>query len=76
MSIHKDEADDRSGSNRVRGMDDLMMYYRRVKTTNLIDSYLRSQKIMIPGAEKKYKRKVEIVYLRLHWNQGDAKPER
>lgn len=76
LSIHKDEAEDRSGSARVRGMDDLMMYYRRVNTPNLIDSFLREQKIMIPGVEEKYGRKVEIVYLRLHWNPSNEKPSR
>lgn len=76
LSIHKDEADDRSGSARVRGMDDLQMYYRRINTPNLIDSFLREQKIMIPGAEEKYRRKVEIVYLRLHWNPENEKPSR
>lgn len=76
LSIHKDEAEDRSGSARIRGMDDLMMYYRRIGTPRLIDSFLREQKIMIPGAERKYKRKVETVYLRLHWNPNNEKPQR
>lgn len=76
LSIHKDEAEDRSGTSRVRGMDDMQMYYRAFNTTRLGDSFRRSRKYMIPGAEKKYRRKVEIVYLRIHWNPDHERPKR
>lgn len=71
---HRD--DERSGSARVRGMDDMQMHYRRMTTPKLIDSFLREQKKMIPGAEARYKRKIEIVYLRVSWNPDNKKPER
>lgn len=76
LSFNKEKDEERSGSSRVRGMDDMMMYYRRMRTPKLIDSFLREQRIMIPGAEKRYKRKAEIVYVRLHWNPNNQKPER
>lgn len=76
MGFDKEHDEERSGTARVKGMDDMMMYYRRVNTPNLIDSFLRQQKIMIPGAEARYKRKIEIVYLRLHWNPDNEQPKR
>lgn len=85
LSLKKDEADERSGSARIRGADSMEMYYRQIVTgrqsargmsTNLIDAFLRSQKQMIPGAEKKYRRKVEHVYIRIHWNPKGSKPDR
>lgn len=76
LGFNQQRDDERSGSARVRGMDDMQMYYRRMTTPKLIDSFLREQKKMIPGAEARYKRKIEIVYLRLNWNPGNKKPER
>jgi len=76
IGFNKEIDEERSGSARVRGMDDLQMYYRRVNTPNMIDSFLREQMIMIPGAEDRFKRKIEIVYIRLHWNPENEKPSR
>ena len=76
LGFNKERDDERSGSARVRGMDDMQMHYRRMTTPKLIDSFLREQKKMIPGAEARYKRKIEIVYLRVNWNPSNKKPER
>jgi hypothetical protein len=76
MSIHKKEEGERSGSSRIRGKDELEMYYRRISTPNMIDSFLRQQKVMLPGIEDKYNRKVETVYVRLHWNRTNEQPSR
>lgn len=61
---------------RFKGMNELSMYYTRVKTANIISAFGAARTKMTRGAEKKYRRKAETVFVRIHWNPDNAKPKR
>jgi hypothetical protein len=61
---------------RYRGMNDIQTYYQRINQTNVAETLLAARTIMDAGMRKKYGRKAEIVYVRVHWNPTGEKPHR
>jgi hypothetical protein len=61
---------------RSRGMNEIATFYTRVKTANIISAFGAARTKMTRGAEKKYRRKAETVFVRVHWNPNNEKPER
>jgi len=73
---------------RYKGMNQIGMYYRQVKSAKLIDNFLslhsfrvskktgRKHVPLTEAIEEKYRRKVEMVYIRLNWNPDNEQPKR
>ena len=73
---------------RYKGMNEVGMYYRQVKSAKLIDSFLslysfrvskqtgRKHTPLLEAVEDKFRRKVQMVYIRLNWNPDNEQPKR
>lgn len=59
---------------RFRGMNDVNTHYQAAVPANWSEIPLIVRKVIVKGMEKKYGRKTESVYLRLHWNKDGSKP--
>ena len=68
---------------RRKGMDEVGMHYRRMysqdkheRTAQIIEPFLAMERQAIPAMERKYGRKAQSVFVRLHWNPDYKKPKR
>lgn len=61
---------------RNKGMNEIQTYYSRISRATIAPVFGAARDKMTPGAEKKYHRKAEMVFIRLHWNPRNAKPQR
>ncbi len=61
---------------RYRGMNEFGIHFTRVSTAGIIPAFGAARKEMTRGAEKKYRRKADSVFVRIHWNPSNARPKR
>lgn len=71
---------------RFKGMNEVALYYRKVSTPALVDNFLslysfrvvegKKYPPLVENVEEKYRRKVEVVFMRIHWNPDGSKPKR
>lgn len=64
-----------SGSRRFRGMDDIGVHYQNAKQANIAEVFAIFDRFSAPGLRKKYRRKAELTFLRLHWNPHRKQPQ-
>jgi hypothetical protein len=60
---------------RFKGMNEVQTNYQRMTPTNIAETLLIARQRVTPGMEKKYRRKAELVYIRIHWNRKDKQPK-
>jgi hypothetical protein len=60
---------------RLRGMNDVNTHYQAGVPANWSEIPLIVRKVIVKGMEKKYGRKTESVYLRIHWSPDGKKPK-
>lgn len=70
MTIEEDEEVYR----RMRGMNDVNTHYQAAVPANWSEIPFIVRKVIIKGMEKKYGRKSDSVYLRIHWSRNGDKP--
>jgi hypothetical protein len=62
---------------RYRGMNELGTYYAHMDRSGIIAAtFGTARDLMSPGARDKYRRKANMVFVRMHWNPYKAQPER
>ena len=61
---------------RHKGMNEINTYYSRMRTSKIIPVFGSARTKMTRGAERKFRRKAESVFIRLHWNPDNEKPRR
>lgn len=62
---------------RHKGMNEISTYYAGMRRRGIVAAtFGAARDLMTPGAKKKYGRKAETVFIRLHWNPNRDKPER
>lgn len=59
---------------RFRGFNDVSTHYQAAVPANWSEIPLIVRKVIIKGMEKKYGRKADSVYLRIHWSPDGDKP--
>lgn len=57
-----------------RGMNDVNTHYQSAVPANWSEIPFIVRKVIIRGMEKKYGRKADSVYLRIHWSRDGDKP--
>lgn len=61
---------------RNKGMNEVAVYYQRMTPSNIGETMLIARRNVTKGMEKKYRRKAQTVFVRIHWNADDKKPKR
>lgn len=60
---------------RFRGYNDVNTHFQKMIRPNVIDVFDIARHQITEGMEDKYGRKADSVYVRIHWNPANAKPE-
>lgn len=74
MGVRFTIKDDDEVYRRFRGYNDVNTHYQPAVPANWSEIPLIVRKQIIAGMEKKYGRKTDSVYLRIHWNPDGTKP--
>lgn len=61
---------------RFKGMNELAMHFTRATNARIQAAFGAARMSMTRGAEKKFRRKADSVFVRIHWNPKNAKPRR
>lgn len=62
---------------RNRGMNEIATYFAGMRRTGIVSAtFGAARDLMTPGARDKFKRKAQLVFIRLHWNPDRDKPAR
>lgn len=61
---------------RHRGMNEISTYYTRMRTATITPTFGAARTKLTRGAEKKFRRKADTVFVRIHWNPSNSKPKR
>ena len=71
-SIHTDDIVYR----KFQGMNEVNVYYQRSVRTNVANVFVIQREAQLKGMSQVHGRKAEMIYVRLHWNKENARPER
>lgn len=60
---------------KFQGMNELNVFFQRSTRHNVGDVFAIQREEQMAGLDRKYGRQAEMIYVRLHWNKENARPE-
>jgi len=60
---------------RYNGMNEVGVHYQQASITNIGEVFNIFEEKSLKGLKKKYRRKAELIYVRLHWNPRRQQPQ-